>query len=1012
MSNEGEVEVEVVRHGGHTRIGIRPIRDVDLVLEPPKNPSKQSAADLLVGSEGKINLNYTDKRAEQARLDDEMRKRKERIEKWRITRKLQRDAEGAQKAVNEAVQQAKSRSNWTLEDDADDEPDNSSVSDSKTSPDNDEDPLDAFMNTLAKDPAAVLPPEEKKEKTIKKKKRENFVVPKKKAPTVQFAAAMPHRTLPKVDKEKIEALREKLRVEDEKGDLLESALDELNAAIDVEDPGKKGEETLAEALEKLNQRKDKFLAVDHTKMNYKPFKKDFYIEVPELSRMTRDQVKHLRLSLENIRVKGKECPRPIKSWVHCGISAKLLTCLRNSGFEAPTPIQSQAIPAIMSGRDLIGIAKTGSGKTLAFLVPLMRHIELQPPLEGNEGPIGLLIAPTRELALQIFKEARKLGSVLNLRVVCLYGGTGISEQIADLKRGAEIIVCTPGRMIDMLAANGGRVTNLVRTTYVVLDEADRMFDLGFEPQVMRILENCRPDRQTVMFSATFPRLMELLARKALNQPIEIQVGGRSVVCNDVKQNVVLLNEEDKVLKLLELLGLYQSQGSVLVFVEKQEAADELMRVLMKYGYPCLALHGGLDQYDRDSVIIDFKRSNVPLLVATSVAARGLDVADLILVVNFDCPNHYEDYVHRCGRTGRAGKTGFAFTFITPDQERNAGDIVRAFKLADQTVPDDLMAMWTTYKKRLESEGKEVKSSSGFGGRGFQFDEAEAQLSSERRMLQKASLGISDDEEDSGAVDWDTRIEDMFASKKKVSDVSKATFQNPVQATLAAAEANRALVLDPNASSPTALQLAKLNASRLNFNKSDSASLIGSMIKMRTSALASAINKPMLSTQKGGANATPAPPTLTVKESKSLAEQAAERLTAKLGIQKGALDEESGSGLLSDMIRKYEEELEINDFPQNVRWRITSRETMKHISEEFEVGVSVRGIFLPPGRLKQKALAEATSADERPLFLSLEATNERNIGLAKKELSRIIKEELVKLQNSGGSALNRGRYKVL
>lgn len=168
----------------------------------------------------------------------------------------------------------------------------------------------------------------------------------------------------------------------------------------------------------------------------------------------------------------------------------------------------------MSGRDMIGIAKTGSGKTLAFLLPLFRHIMAQPELEEDDGPIAIIMTPTRELCMQIGKEIRKFQRALKrIRSVCVYGGTGISEQIAELKRGAEIIVCTPGRMIDMLAANSGRVTNTRRVTYIVLDEADRMFDMGFEPQVMRIIDNCRPDKQMVMFSATFPRQMEALARR-------------------------------------------------------------------------------------------------------------------------------------------------------------------------------------------------------------------------------------------------------------------------------------------------------------------------------------------------------------------------------------------------------------------------------------------------------------------------------------------------------------------
>jgi ATP-dependent RNA helicase DDX46/PRP5 len=219
--------------------------------------------------------------------------------------------------------------------------------------------------------------------------------------------------------------------------------------------------------------KKDLVRVDHTAIEYSSFRKSFYVEVPELARMTPEEVEAYRAELEGIRVKGKGCPKPIKVWAHAGLSKKEMETLRKLGFEKPTPIQTQAIPTIMSGRDLIGIAKTGSGKTLAFLLPMFRHILDQAPLEETDGPISIIMAPTRELCMQIGRDAKKFCKSLNLRVVCVYGGTGISEQIAELKRGAEIIVCTPGRMIDMLAANSGRVTNLRRVTYIVLDEADR-----------------------------------------------------------------------------------------------------------------------------------------------------------------------------------------------------------------------------------------------------------------------------------------------------------------------------------------------------------------------------------------------------------------------------------------------------------------------------------------------------------------------------------------------------------
>uniref|UniRef100_A0A5F7ZQY8 Probable ATP-dependent RNA helicase DDX46 n=1 Tax=Macaca mulatta TaxID=9544 RepID=A0A5F7ZQY8_MACMU len=470
--------------------------------------------------------------------------------------------------------------------------------------------------------------------------------------------------------------------------------------------------------------------VDHGKIEYERFRKKFYVEVPELAKMSQEE----------------------------------------HGYEKPTPIQTQAIPGIMSGRDLIGIAKTGSGKTIAFLLPMFRHIMGQRSLEEGEGPVAVIMTPTRELALQITKECKKFSKTLGLRVVCVYGGTGISEQIAELKRGAEITVCTPGRVIDMLAANSGRVTNLRRLTYVVLDEADRMFDMGFEPQVMRIVDNVHPDRQTVMFSATFPRAMEALTSRILSKPIEVQVGGRSVVCSDVEQQVTVIEEEKKFLKLLELLGHYQESGSVIIFVDKQGHADGLLKDLMRASYPCMSLHGGIDQYDRDSIINDFKNGTCKL-VATSVAARGLDVKHLILVVNYSCPNHYEDYVHRAGWTGRAGNKGYAYTFITEHQARYAGDIIKALELSGTAVPPDLEKLWSDFKDQQKTEGKIIKKSSWFSGKGFKFDETEQALANERKKLQKAALGLQDSDDEDAAVDIDEQTESMFNSKKRVKDMA-------------------------------------------------------------------------------------------------------------------------------------------------------------------------------------------------------------------------------------------------
>lgn len=250
---------------------------------------------------------------------------------------------------------------------------------------------------------------------------------------------------------------------------------------DESDIGSEPEDILAMAAKRV--KKKDLAPVDHSRMEYEFFRKDFYIEPPELKELTADQVDLLRIELDGIKIRGVDCPKPIQKWTHCGLPSGCLEVIRKLKYDKPTPIQSQAIPAIMNGRDVIGVAKTGSGKTIAFLLPMFRHIKDQRPIENGEGPISIIMTPTRELAVQIHRECKPFLKILGLRAVCAYGGSPIKDQIADLKRGAEIIVCTPGRMIDLLCANSGRVTNLRRVTYMVLDEADRMFDMGFEPQV-------------------------------------------------------------------------------------------------------------------------------------------------------------------------------------------------------------------------------------------------------------------------------------------------------------------------------------------------------------------------------------------------------------------------------------------------------------------------------------------------------------------------------------------------
>nr|XP_057943536.1 probable ATP-dependent RNA helicase DDX46 isoform X1 [Doryrhamphus excisus] len=925
---------------------------------------------------------------DQNRLEEEMRKRKERVEKWREEqRKKAIENIGEIKKELEEMKQGKK---WSLEDDDDDDEDTPAPMEV-----DDEEDVDSKGDVGEKEEKEDEMDGGEKETPAEKRDEEDDIDPldaymeevKQEVKKFNMGGVKGNDKKGAMVVTKVVTVvktKKGPHTHKKKGELMENDQDAMEYSSEEE------EVDLQTALTGFQTKQRKVLEpVDHGKIQYEPYRKNFYVEVPELARMTTEDVNMYRSELEGITVKGKGCPKPIRTWVQCGVSMKILNALKKHNYEKPTPIQAQAIPAIMSGRDLIGIAKTGSGKTIAFLLPMFRHIMDQRPLEESEGPISVIMTPTRELALQITKECKKFSKSLGLRVVCVYGGTGISEQIAELKRGAEIIVCTPGRMIDMLGANSGRVTNLRRATYVVLDEADRMFDMGFEPQVMRIVDNVRPDRQTVMFSATFPRAMEALARRILAKPLEIQVGGRSVVCSDVEQHVLVIEEDKKFLKLLEILGHYQEKGSVIIFVDKQEHADGLLKDLMKASYPCMSLHGGIDQYDRDSIINDFKNGACRLMVATSVAARGLDVKQLILVVNYSCPNHYEDYVHRAGRTGRAGNKGYAYTFITEEQVRYAGDIIKALELSGSPVPAELEQLWASFKDQQRAEGKTIKSSSGFSGKGFKFDETEHALANERKKLQKAALGLQDSDDEDGALDIEEQIESMFNSKKRVKDLTApgaaASAAGSVGASAAASGGLPGLG-PTSAGNIQKLEMAKRLALKINAQKNLGAEA-QDVMQQATNAIL-----------RGGTIMSPS------VSAKTIAEQLAEKINAKLNytpVEK--LEEERQAAEQSETVKRYEEELEINDFPQTARWKVTSKEALQRIGEYSEAAITIRGTYFPPGKEPKEG--------ERKIYLAIESANELAVQKAKTEITRLIKEELIRLQNSY-QPTSKGRYKVL
>lgn len=483
-------------------------------------------------------------------------------------------------------------------------------------------------------------------------------------------------------------------------------------------------------------------AVNHSAIDYKAFKKNFYIQVKEITLMKDHEVEDLRKTHGDIRIRGKNCPRPIKSFLQCGLPEKVIRILNRREYEMPFPIQMQAIPALMCGRDLIGVAQTGSGKTLAYVLPMIRHAMDQPCIADGDGPICFIIAPTRELALQIQREVQIFCKATGMRSVCAFGGGPMGEQLSALKKGCEFLIGTPGRLIDVLTTSNGKITNLRRVTFCVLDEADRMFDMGFEPQIGMFLQGTREDKQVAMFSATLPLHVEALARTVLKKPLEIIVGERNTAATNVTQFVEVLEEGQKFYRLLQLLGEWHEHGAVIIFVHQQRDVDELFTELLKYGYPSLALHGGQDQHDRDFTLQDFKDGVAQILIATSVAARGIDVKQVILVINFKVPDHLEDYIHRIGRTGRAGKTGFAYTFVQPDEADRAQDMIDALRQCNQKVSDKLRLLAEEHQSQVNlGNATKKRRWGGFGGKGFKYDGSEKSRQQRDRQQAKKDMLI-------------------------------------------------------------------------------------------------------------------------------------------------------------------------------------------------------------------------------------------------------------------------------
>ncbi|GAB4843745.1 DEAD-box ATP-dependent RNA helicase 37 [Ancistrocladus abbreviatus] len=429
-----------------------------------------------------------------------------------------------------------------------------------------------------------------------------------------------------------------------------------------------------------------------------------------------------------VETSGDNVPSPVETFAEIDLGKELNANIRRCKYVKPTPVQRHAIPISLAGRDLMACAQTGSGKTAAFCFPIIGGIMRGQYPQRPRGartvyPLALILSPTRELSMQIHEEARKFAYQTGVKVVVVYGGAPISQQLRELERGVDILVATPGRLVDLLER--ARVS-LQMIRYLALDEADRMLDMGFEPQIRKIVEQTDMPpcgvRQTMLFSATFPKEIQRLASDFLSNYIFLAVGRVGSSTDLIVQRVEFVHESDKRSHLMDLLhaqranGVHGKQSLTLVFVETKKGADALEHFLSINGFPATSIHGDRTQQERELALRSFKSGNTPILVATDVAARGLDIPHVAHVINFDLPNDIDDYVHRIGRTGRAGKTGLATAFFNEGNMSLARPLADLMQESNQEVPEWLIR----YASRASYGGGRNRRAGGgrFGGRDF------------------------------------------------------------------------------------------------------------------------------------------------------------------------------------------------------------------------------------------------------------------------------------------------------
>ncbi len=386
-----------------------------------------------------------------------------------------------------------------------------------------------------------------------------------------------------------------------------------------------------------------------------------------------------------------------------GLSPDIQQALDELGFDEPTPIQEQAIPELLSGHDVIGQAQTGTGKTAAFGLPLLQYLD-----PDNEEVQAIVMTPTRELCIQVTQALRTFAEHLDIEIVAVFGGAPIRSQQSQLRSGAHVVVATVGRMMDLMSR---RSLVLTAARYVVLDEADEMLDLGFIEDVEKILRMCPSGRQTALFSATMPPPIQKLAEGYMYDPVTIKITPKKLTVDAIAQAFVEVPAKEKAARLVELLKTEEPEQAI-IFTRTKIGASKLERTLKDKGLDVKALHGDLSQGVRDGVMISFKDHRVRLLVATDIAARGLDVEHVTHVINYDVPNSSETYVHRIGRTGRVGRTGRAITFVTPDQRDEIGRIERdvSTSIGEWESPEDRLEHAPRPRRRERRRQPEPASS--------------------------------------------------------------------------------------------------------------------------------------------------------------------------------------------------------------------------------------------------------------------------------------------------------------